>query len=43
VPIQREWKKMCIETELAESLGIDERKLFDDDVCENLASEFSEK
>jgi hypothetical protein len=34
---------MCIGTELAESFGIDERKLFDDEVGENLANEFSEK
>jgi hypothetical protein len=34
---------MCIETGIAEFFGIDERKLFDDDVCEDLASEFSEK
>jgi hypothetical protein len=34
---------MCIGTEQAEPLGIDERKLFDDEVCENLAVEFSEK
>jgi len=34
---------MCIGTEEAESLGLDERKLFDDDFCESLADEFSEK
>jgi predicted nucleotidyltransferase len=34
---------MCKGTEEVESFGIDERKLFDDDVFENLAYEFSEK
>jgi hypothetical protein len=34
---------MCIGTEPAESLGLDERKLFDDEDFENMASEFSEK
>jgi hypothetical protein len=34
---------MCIGTEQAEFLGIDERKLFDNEICENLAEEFSEK
>jgi hypothetical protein len=34
---------MCNGTELAESIGVDERKLFDDGICENLAYEFSEK
>ena len=34
---------MCIGTEQTESMGLDERKLFDDDICENLAYEFSEK
>jgi hypothetical protein len=34
---------MCIETGQAEPLGMDERKLFDNEICENLAVEFSEK
>jgi len=34
---------MCIWTERAESSGMDERKLFDDGVYDNLANEFSEK
>jgi hypothetical protein len=34
---------MCNGTEQAEPWGIDERKLFDCEVYENLASEFSEK
>jgi len=34
---------MCIETDQAESFGMDERKLFDDEIYDNLAVEFSEK
>lgn len=34
---------MSVRTEQTESLGLDERKLFDDEVYDSLTDEFSEK